>query len=129
MVSIRPGHDFLCLTRSGQTLSQTRRLRHQVLWEGSSKSPVSNTLCSVLRSTICLQLRVLWVLRNVSTESLRPSHAVFPVPSGQVKDKAVPVKSRELLRLGTSLLNLFSQKGNFICTEIIFSVDFVFQVQ
>jgi hypothetical protein len=64
----------------------------------------------------------------VSTDSLRASHAVFLVPSGQVKDKVVSVKSVELLRLGTSLLNLFLQKGNFICTEIIISVDFVFQV-
>lgn len=127
-MSIRPVHDSLCLTCSGQTLSQTRRLRRQVLWEGRAKCIVSNTLCSVLRSTICLQLRVLWVLRNVSTDSLRASHAVFLVPSGQVKDKVVSVKSVELLRLGTSLLNLFLQKGNFICTEIIISVDFVFQV-
>jgi hypothetical protein len=54
---------------------------------------------SVLLSTICLQLLVLWVLRNVSTDSPRASHAVLPVPSGKVNDKVVPVKSVELLRL------------------------------
>jgi len=98
-MSFRPGHDSLCLICSGQTLSHNRRLRRHVFWEGSPKCIVSNTLCSVLRLTICLQLRVLWVLRNVSTESLRTSHVVFPVRSGQVKDKVVPVKITRVVKV------------------------------
>jgi hypothetical protein len=39
----------------------------------------------------------------LSTDDLRASHAVFPVVSGKVKDKVVPVKSVELIRLGTYL--------------------------
>jgi hypothetical protein len=89
LVSILPGRDSLCLTCSGLTLSHTRRLRPPSFVGKVQRCIVNNTPCIVLCSTICQQLLVLWLLRNVSTDNLKTIHAV---PSSNLKDKVVPVQ-------------------------------------
>jgi hypothetical protein len=106
LVSIRPGRDFFVLdmfwsnsfTHTSFTAPSFVGKKREVYCQQRVVYCVQR---SVLCSTICVQLHVLWLFRNVSTDDLRASHAVLPVPSGKVKDEVVRIKSVELIRLGT----------------------------